>query len=183
MFCAACRVGVFGFLRAGKFTVPADNAFDPEVHLSFNDIAVDNPTKPQVIRVTIKQSKTDPFRKDVNLYPGPTSSADLCPVVSLLNYLVVRGTKPGILFLFKDGQLLTRQRLVQALREALQIAGIDQSKYCGHSFRIGSATTAAERGIEDSIIKTLGRWNSIAYLQYIKIPREQLASYSKLLCV
>ena len=47
----------------------------------------------------------------------------------------------------------------------------------------GAATTAAEKGMEDSIIKTLGRWNSIAYLQYVKIPREQLASYSKLLCV
>jgi len=59
---------------------------------------------------------------------------------------------------------------VHTLREALQAAGIDQSKYCGHSFRIGVVTTAAARGMEDSIIKTLGRWNSIAYLQYVKIP-------------
>jgi len=182
MLWAACCLGFFGFLRAGEFTVPADNSFDSEVHLCFSDVAVDNPAQPQVIQITIKQSKTDPFRKGIKLYLGKTSS-DLCPVVSLLNYLVIRGNKPGPLFIFKDGRLLTRQRLVQALRGALQTAGIDQSKYCGHSFRIGAATTAAEKGIEDSIIKTLGRWNSIAYLQYVKIPREQLASYSKLLCV
>ena len=117
----------------------------------------------------------------MDLFLGRTS-ADLCPVESLLSYLVVRGTKDGPLFIFKDGRPLTRQRLVSALRGVLQAAGVDQSKYSGHSFRIGAATTAAAKGMEDSIIKTLGRWNSVAYLQYVKIPREQLASYSKILC-
>ena len=40
---------------------------------------------------------------------------------------------------------------------------------------------AASRGMEDAIIKTLGRWRSLAYLEYIKIPREQLANYSNVL--
>jgi len=31
------------------------------------------------------------------------------------------------------------------------------------------------------MIKTLGRWGSLAYLEYIKIPRDQLASYSGIL--
>ena len=165
--------GFFGFLRAGEFTVRTDSSFDPEAHLCYSE---DNSSIP-----TIKQSKTDPFRKGVNLFLGRTL-VDLCPVESLLNYLVVRSSKDGPLFIFKDGRPLTRQRLVTALREVLQVAGVDQSKYSGHSFRIGAATTAAARGMEDSVIKTLGRWNSVAYLQYVKIPRQQLASYSKILC-
>ena len=60
-----------------------------------------------------------------------------------------------------------------AVREALKTAGVDASKYSGHSFRICAATTAASRGIEDSVIKTLGRWNSLAYLRYVKIPRDE----------
>ena len=52
---------------------------------------------------------------------------------------------------------------------ALQKTGIDQRQYCGHSFRTGTATTAAKKG---SIIKMLGRWESVAYLQYVKIPRK-----------
>ena len=83
--------------------------------------------------------------------------------------------------MFKDGTYLSRQRFVELVQAALQKAGINESEYCGHSFRISAATTAAKKGMEDSIIKTLGRWESVAYLQYVKIPREQLAGYAKLL--
>ena len=52
------------------------------------------------------------------------------------------------------------------VRDALAAAGVDEGNYCGHSFRIGAATTAAKRGVEDSVIKTLGRWESTAYFQF-----------------
>ncbi len=70
---------------------------------------------------------------------------------------------------------------MKAVRQALQQAGVDHSKYNGHSFRIGAATTAAAKGIEDSLIQTLGRWESLAYLQYVQIPKEYLAGYSSVL--
>ena len=72
---------------------------------------------------------------------------------------------------------------MEALRNGLEEANVPQDQYCGHSLRIGAATTAAAKGLEDSIIKTLGRWESVVYLQYVKIPRQQLAGYSRLLVV
>ena len=42
------------------------------------------------------------------------------------------------------------------MRSALSVLGYDYTTYAGHSFRIGAATTAAERGIEESLIKILG---------------------------
>ena len=176
MLWAACCLGFFGFLRAGEMTAPSDSA---SVHLSISDVAVDNSRFPSVIMVKIKASKTDPFRKGVNLFLGKTGSS-VCPVSAILSYLCVRGMSSGALFLFSDGRLLTRQRFVEALRIGLKEANV-QDQYCGHSLRIGAATTAAAKGMEDSIIKTLGRWESVAYLQYVKIPRQQLAGYSRVL--
>ena len=86
---------------------------------------------------------------------------------------------PGPLFRYQDGRGHTRVRFAEAVRAALKAAGVDQSKYCTHSFRIGAATTAATKGVEDSVIKTLGRWESVAYLQYVRIPRERLTAYSR----
>ena len=64
---------------------------------------------------------------------------------------------------------------MQELREALSRAGFDPSLYSGHSFRFGAATTAAAAGIEDALIKTLGRWRSSAYSVYIKMPSSYLS--------
>ena len=180
MIWAASCLCFLAFLRAGEMTVPSGEDYDPSVHLSVQDIAANDSKHPSVLRVTIKQSKTDPFRKGVDLFVGKTGSS-LCPVAAMLSYLCVRGMADGPLFKFADGRVLTRQHFVSAVREGLDKAGIDSSKYSGHSFRIGAATMAAARGIEDCIIKMLGRWESVAYLQYVKIPRSQLAGYSNIL--
>ncbi|MGJ8945877.1 hypothetical protein AB9K17_23585, partial [Salmonella enterica subsp. enterica serovar Kentucky] len=57
----------------------------------------------------------------------------------------------------------------------------DATKYSGDSFRIGATSTAAARGIEDSTIRTLGRWESAVYLLYVRVPRERLATLSQTL--
>ena len=62
MLWAAACTGFFGFLRAGEFTVPSVGDYDPEVHLSIGDIALDSHSDPSLIRIRIKQSETDPFR-------------------------------------------------------------------------------------------------------------------------
>ncbi len=99
-------------------------------------------------------------------------------MVAVLSYVAVQGTHTGPLFMFWDGKPLTRQRLVLRLWQALQSVGINHSRYSGHSFRIGAATTAASVRMEDSAIRMLGRWKSAVYLSYIRTPEQQLAGYS-----
>ena len=181
MLWAACCLAFFGFMRTGELTVPSDQGYDSTVHLSLSDISVDNPADPGILGVRLKASKTDPFRKGISLFIGRVSS-DICPVAAMLAYLMVRGPQAGPLFKYQNGRFLTRQRLVVAVRDALRSAGVQPDLYSGHSFRIGAATTAASRGVDDSIVMTLGRWRSLAYLEYIKIPRQQLARYSTMLC-
>ncbi len=170
----------FGFLRSGEFTVPTTQSYDHEAHLSLGDIAIDSHTAPSMVHIRIKQSKTDPIRQGVDTFLGATNSA-LCPVQALIGYLALRSPAPGPLFVFSAGSPLTRSALVTHLQSALRQAAVDPSPYTGHSFRIGAATTAAKYGMEDSLIQTLGRWKSTAYLAYIKIQPQALASVARAL--
>ena len=63
------------------------------------------------------------------------------------------------------------------VREALVSLGLDPQAYAWHSFRIGAATTAARAGLEDSVIQSLGRCSSGAFLRYNQTPRDRLATY------
>ena len=127
------------------------------------------------MQIQIKASKTDPFRKGVDIYLGRTHN-DLCPIAAMMAYLSLRGDSPGPLFHFKNGKVLTRERLVDKLRDTLHSIGICQDSYAGHSFRLRAATTAAQHGIPDATIQLLGRWQSTAYLSYVKTPHDKLAS-------
>ena len=180
MLWAACCMGFFGFLRAGEFTVDSLQCFDPDTHLTPRDVSVDSRVRPSLISLLIKQSKTDPFRRGTVIYMGRTDNV-LCPVAAVLSYLARRGDHPGPLFLFEDGSPLSRSRLVSELRKALSSIGLNCDVYAGHSFRIGAATTAASRGLEDSTIKSLGRWRSDAYQSYIRLDSSVMAQFSRTL--
>ena len=158
--------------------MPTGERFDSQQHLSILDLAVDNPVNPTVLQLYLKRSKTDQFHKGTNVYIGRTGD-DLCPVAALMAYLAVRGMKQGPLFQTKDGQPVSREFVVDNVRQALRALGLESTHYAGHSFRIGAATTAAERGIPDSTIKVLGRWKSEAFQTYIRLPQQWLASISQ----
>ena len=73
------------------------------------------------------------------------------------------------------------ERFVMAVREVLARSSLDTKCYAGHSFRIGAAMTAAQQGLQDSLIKMLGRWESSAYTRYIRTLPQTLCQVSKAL--
>lgn len=75
-FWASCCLA---FFWCAEFTVPSQAAYDPEMHLSLGDIALDNRRTPIMIQVNIKQSKTDPFRQGVQVCLGKTDK-EIYPV-------------------------------------------------------------------------------------------------------
>lgn len=163
MIWAAMLLGFYGFLRAGEVVVPSDTDFDPSQHLTYEDIAVDKIRDPSFVAVMIKQSKTDPFRKGITVVIG-RAVGPLCPLAAILSYMARRKPGKGPLFWFENGRPLTRDRFVTKVREVLQQTDMEPKNYAVHSFRIGAATTAARKGIQGSlIIRTLGRWKSVAY--------------------
>ena len=170
---AACCLGFFGFLRSGEFTAHSQR-YPGVTLISADDIARDSAYPPCFVRARLRRSKTDPFGRGIDIFLGRTSHA-ICPVAAILSFLSVRPTTLlGPLFCFQDGSVLTRDRLVREVRAILRTQGVDASKFSGHSFRIGAATA----GIPDHMIKMLGRWESSAYLFYVRTPPAQLARVS-----
>lgn len=180
MMWAACCLGYFAFLRSGELTV--NTVFDKDRHLAVDDIAVDSYHNPTMLGIRLKYSKTDQGRSGVTLFVGRTYMP-ICPVSALLAYLVLRRhvSESGPLFLCSNGNPLSRENLVAWLRGTLSMAGIEATRFSGHSFRIGAASTAAAKGIADSTIQTLGRWQSDSFKRYIRIPRQELALVSQTL--
>lgn len=62
------------------------------------------------------------------------------------------------------------------MRTVLAAAGYNCAQY---SFGIGVATTAAQCGMPDSLIKTLGHWESVVYTVYICTPRKSSAMWQR----
>ena len=154
-----------------------EKSYDSGSDLPYDDLAVDNVACPQTISIKIKCSKTDQEERNVQVVVGRMVS-DLCPVVALMNYLILRGCNPGPLFIWKDGLPLTKSRFVSEMQKALSAANLPAANFAGHSFRIYAATTAATAGLEDSTIQTLGHWQSSSYLLYIRLEPQHLASVS-----
>jgi hypothetical protein len=96
---------------------------------------------------------------------------------ALILYIGMRHPNPGPLFDFNFNLSLTQEpRLLgPALFHTCKLRSnrLVWYYYNGHSFRIGAATSAAQQGLEDSLIRTLG---SDAYKTYIKLPQAQLAT-------
>ena len=176
MLWAACCVGFFGFMRSGEFTCQSSSSHPADV-LSAADVAVDSHSDPSLVSIYLRHSKTDVFGVGAWVHMG-RADRPICPVKALLGYLSVRGTSPGPLFRFADGSPLSRTKLVDAVRSALQGRGVQVAGFNGHSFRIGAATAAAARGVPDSLIQTLGRWRSSAFLAYIRTPISTMAAVS-----
>ncbi|XP_060078768.1 uncharacterized protein LOC132558244 [Ylistrum balloti] len=172
MLTCVCQMAFFGFLRCGEFTIK--NKSVAEDCLRLNDIVIaDDKSKYTLL---LRASKTDPFRQGVPISIFKNSRWWVCPVTSMLRFLDIRrsqgarGQSP--LFVVSSGVPLTRDQFIVYLRHVLTLLGIDSSKYNGHSFRIGAATSAAAAGIEDHMIQTLGRWSSNCYTRYIRSSSE-----------
>ena len=170
----------FGFLRCSEFTVPSAG-FQSDVHLTPRDILVDKKPFLDSLVVKLKKSKTDQFKRGFSVVL-PRSDSQIFPVSALLADLHLWGPSQGPLFVFQNGTVLTRVKFSKLVRETVLAAGWS-GNFTSHSFQVGAASTAASLGVPDYLIKALGRWDSDAYLLYVKLSRHQVATVSRLMAL
>lgn len=76
---------------------------------------------------------------------------------------------PDDLFLSYRGEWVLSYKQVQhAVRKVATLLSLDSTRYSSHSFRIGGASVLAAAGVPDYIILKIGRWKSLAFLDYIR---------------
>ena len=127
------------------------------------------------LKINLKRSKTDQFGEgSVKGLPYFDNSV-YCPVLSLKNWIEISNIDSGPLFRrFSKGSKLSNNRLTDQtvallIKKYLQLAGIDNRNYSGHSLRSGFATSAAESGAEErSIMAMTGHKSTEMVRRYIK---------------
>ena len=63
---------LFRFFPVGEFLLLSPAAFNPRLHMAWEDMAVDNPQATSMIKFPLKQSKTDQLGRGVNVIIGRT---------------------------------------------------------------------------------------------------------------
>jgi site-specific recombinase XerD len=130
---------------------------------------------PEGLKITLKRSKTDQFGEGTLKGLPYFDSPQYCPVLSLKKWIEKSNINSGPLFRrFTKGSKLTDNRLTDQtvallIKKYLNLAGIDNKNYSGHSLRSGFATTAAESGAEErSIMAMTGHKSTEMVRRYIK---------------
>ena len=90
-----------------------------------------------------------------------------CPVLLLRNYIKVRGTAEGPLFLL-GGEAVSGRWFNFHLKQHILNIGLDPKAFSSHSLRIGAANSWADKNLSELKIKQLGRWKANALPHYLR---------------
>tara|TARA_B110001454_G_C12636555_1_gene399349 strand:- start:49 stop:1002 length:954 start_codon:yes stop_codon:yes gene_type:complete len=130
---------------------------------------------PEGVKITIKRSKTDQFGEGMIKGLPYFSNENYCPVINLKKWIELSNTKSGPIFRrFVKGSRLTNYRLTDQsvallIKNYLNLAGIENANYSGHSLRSGFATVAAESGADErSIMAMTGHKTTQMVRRYIR---------------
>ena len=127
------------------------------------------------LKITVRRSKTDQFGEGMIKGLPYFSNEIYCPIINLKKWLEISKIRSGPIFRrFTKGSTITEKRLtdqsvVLLIKKYLNLAGIENKNFAGHSLRSGFATVAAESGADErSIMAMTGHKTSQMVRRYIK---------------
>ena len=127
------------------------------------------------LKIIIKRSKTDQFGEGMVKGLPYFKNETYCPVNILKKWIKISKIKSGPIFRkFSKGSIVTNKRLtdqtvVLLIKKYLNLAGIDNKNFSGHSLRSGFATVTAESGADErSIMAMTGHKTTQMVRRYIR---------------
>lgn len=169
LYTAMFLIAFYGFFRSGELACKSHK--HPDQVVQFKQISfLVHEEQIRAVKIVITRFKHNTNNRPFVIMIDREPSEPLCPVQCLIDYFQLRGYDNGPLFSFADHRGVSITQFNLELRRALIFCGLDVSRYKSHSFRIGAACHAAEKGFSDAQIRALGRWNSDAFKLYIRPP-------------
>ena len=110
---------------------------------------------PEGVKILIRRSKTDQSGEGSIKAIPYFENQEFCPVIALKNYLNKKFSNSDKSQ--KDVKIfeISDKSVALIIKRYAEKAGLDSSKYAGHSLRSGFATTAAEFGAEERNIMAM----------------------------
>ena len=115
------------------------------VNIEIDDVEFVN----EGVKIFIKRSKTDQSGEGMIKAIPYFENKLYCPVNSLKKWLKISEIKSGKIFDISD------KSVALIIKKYASLAGLDPTKYGGHSLRSGFATSAAESGAEERNIMAM----------------------------
>ena len=106
---------------------------------------------PEGVKILIKRSKTDQSGEGAIKAIPYFDNQEFCPVIALKNYINNKFTDNFERRIFE----ISDKSVALIIKRYADKAGLDSSRYAGHSLRSGFATTAAEFGAEERNIMAM----------------------------
>ena len=127
------------------------------------------------LKVTIEQSKTDQEAQGQVIAILRQPGSPYCPVQALKDWLTVAEIEQGALFrrMYRSDKVgknrLSAQSVAMVIKDYAHKAGLDSSRYAGHSLRSGFLTSAARNRASIFKMADQSRHKSLDVLrQYVK---------------
>ena len=117
------------------------------VNINYDDIEF----VPEGVKILIKRSKTDQSGEGSIKAIPYFENKYFCPVIALKNFINYKSKTLNDERIFQ----ISDKSVALIIKKYAKKAGLDSSKYAGHSLRSGFATTAAEFGAEERNIMAM----------------------------
>ena len=115
------------------------------------------------VKIYVKRSKTDQSGEGMTKAIPYFDNEEFCPVLNLRNWMNQGNIQKGKIFDISD------KNVALIIKKYAALAGLDESRYAGHSLRSGFATSTAESGAEErSIMSMTGHKTTQMVRRYIK---------------
>ena len=115
------------------------------------------------VKIFIKRSKTDQTGEGMTKAIPYFENSSYCPVIALKKWIEIAGIKSGKIFNISD------KSVALIIKKYALLAGLDYTKYAGHSLRSGFATSTAEMGADErSIMAMTGHKTTQMVRRYIQ---------------